>query len=100
MSFQSRNPSTGIDLHTYPSHDETEIEDRLTLSAASWKSWSATPLSERAVPFVRLAALLEERSEQYGRLITLEMGKPIGDAIAEVKKAALGARHFAEKATE
>ena len=42
MSFQSRNPSTGIDLHSYPTHDETEIEDRLTLSAASWKSWTPT----------------------------------------------------------
>jgi succinate-semialdehyde dehydrogenase/glutarate-semialdehyde dehydrogenase/succinate-semialdehyde dehydrogenase len=100
MSFQSRNPSNGINLYTYPAHDETEIEDRLALSAASWKSWSATPIPQRAVHLVSLATLLEERSEQYGRLITLEMGKPIGEAIAEVKKAALGARHFAEKATE
>ena len=48
----------------------------------------------------RLGELLEERAERYGRLIVQEMGKPIGEAIAEVRKAALGARHFADKGAE
>ena len=58
--------------------------------------WSRTPLSERTAFLLRLAGLLEERVEEYARLITLEMGKPIGEARGEVKKAAMGARHFAE----
>ncbi len=49
---------------------------------------------------VRLAELLDSRAEQYGRLITQEMGKPLAEAIAEVKKASNGARHFAEKGPE
>ena len=44
----------------------------------------------------RLAELLDERAETYGRLITAEMGKPLADSIFEIKKSAWDARHLAE----
>jgi succinate-semialdehyde dehydrogenase / glutarate-semialdehyde dehydrogenase len=52
--------------------------------------WSRTPLPERIAFFTRLPALLEERAETYGRLITAEMGKPLADSIGEIKKCARG----------
>jgi len=97
MSFQSRNPATGELLATYAAHAPDDIESRLAQSAVAWKSWSITPMTQRVAMLKRLGDLLEQRAEEYGRLITLEMGKPIGEAIGEVKKAAAGARHFAEK---
>ncbi|CAM2141862.1 Succinate semialdehyde dehydrogenase [NAD(P)+] Sad [Pararobbsia alpina] len=100
MSFESRNPATGEVLETYPAHQAGDIDARLATSWATWKRWSATSIEERTAFLLRLAGLLEQRAEEYGRLITLEMGKPIGEAIGEVKKAALGARHFAEKGPE
>ncbi len=96
MSFESTNPTTGELLGTYPEHNAHEVELRLQSAWDGWKNWSRTPLSERTAFLLRLADLLEARVEQYARLITLEMGKPIGEARAEVKKAAFGARHFAE----
>src|SRR5207253_675534 len=45
-----------------------------------------------------LATLLRERSERYARLATLEMGKPIVEAKAEIEKCAFGADHFAQNA--
>src|ERR1700728_1214455 len=95
MSFESRNPTTGEPLATYPEHSAKEVELRLQSSWDCLTEWSRTPLSERASFLLRLADLLEERVEQFARLITLEMGKPIGEARGEVKKAAFGARHFA-----
>jgi succinate-semialdehyde dehydrogenase/glutarate-semialdehyde dehydrogenase/succinate-semialdehyde dehydrogenase len=95
MSFESRNPTTGELLGTYPEHSADEVELRLQSGWDGWKKWSRTPLAERTAFLVRLADLLEKRAEQYARLITLEMGKPIGEALGEVKKAAFGARHFA-----
>ena len=100
MSFESRNPATDEVVDTYAIHDASEIEARLVKSQTAWKQWSATSLETRTAFLVKLAELLEQRADEYGRLITLEMGKPIGEAVGEVKKAAMGARHFAEKGAE
>lgn len=96
MSFESKNPTTGEILGTYPEHNRQEVDRRLQSAWDGWKHWSRTPLSERTAFLTRLADLLEERVETYAQLITLEMGKPISEARGEVKKSAFGARHFAE----
>jgi succinate-semialdehyde dehydrogenase/glutarate-semialdehyde dehydrogenase/succinate-semialdehyde dehydrogenase len=54
-------------------------------------------LHERSAFLIRLADLLDARAESYARLITAEMGKPLADAIAEIKKSARDARHKAEE---
>ena len=95
MSFESKNPATGELLQVYPEHSADDVQLRLQSAWDGWKKWSSTPLSERTAFLFRLADLLEKRAEEYARLITLEMGKPIGEALGEVKKAAFGARHFA-----
>jgi acyl-CoA reductase-like NAD-dependent aldehyde dehydrogenase len=95
MSFESKNPATGEVIGTYPEHSARDIELRLQSAWDGWKKWSRTPLAERTAFLLRLAELLEKRAEEYARLITLEMGKPVGEALGEVKKAAFGARHFA-----
>ena len=97
MAFESRNPTTGELLGTYPEHTAQEVEVRLQSAWDGWKRWSRTPLAERTAFLVRLADLLEKRVDEYARLITLEMGKPLAEAKGEVKKAAFGARHFAEE---
>ena len=96
MSFESINPTTGELLATYPEHDAREVETRLQQAWDGWQRWSQKPLSERTAFLTRLAELLEVRADEYARLITLEMGKPLGEALGEVRKAAAGARHFAE----
>ncbi|MEG4641924.1 NAD-dependent succinate-semialdehyde dehydrogenase [Paracoccus sp. APAP_BH8] len=98
MNLESRNPTTGELIGTYPPHDAAEIETRLRRAhetAAVWRSEVSMP--ERVALMLRLAELLESRAEDYGWLITSEMGKPLSEAIAEVRKSATGARHFAEK---
>jgi acyl-CoA reductase-like NAD-dependent aldehyde dehydrogenase len=97
MSFASTNPTTGQLLGTYPEHTAHDVELRLQSAWDGWKKWSRTPLSERTAFLIRLADLLEKRVEEYAQLITMEMGKPIGEARGEVKKAAFGARHFGEE---
>src|SRR5277367_5592695 len=96
MNFESRNPATGELLGVHPEHDKAEIEVRLQRAWYGWQRWSRTPLRERISFLTRLAKLLEERAETYGRLITSEMGKPLADSIFEIKKSAWDARHLAE----
>ena len=96
MTFQSHSPVTGELIGTYPEHDEAETNVRLQRAWDGWLRWSRTPLHERRAFLVRLADLLEERAEAYGRLITAEMGKPLAESIGEIKKCAWAARHLAE----
>jgi acyl-CoA reductase-like NAD-dependent aldehyde dehydrogenase len=96
MTFQSHNPATGELIGTYPEHDEAETNVRLQRAWQGWLRWSRTPLHERSAFLIRLVDLLDARAETYGRLITAEMGKPLPDAIAEIKKSAWDARHKAE----
>jgi len=95
MSFESRNPTTGELIATWPEHSGAEVERRLQLAWDGWQAWSRTTVEERKAFLVRLAELLEARAEEYGKLIVSEMGKPLGEAVGEVKKSAFGARHFA-----
>ncbi|SAL61313.1 aldehyde dehydrogenase (NAD) family protein [Caballeronia udeis] len=97
MTFQSHNPATGELVGTYPEHDEAETNVRLQRAWDGWLRWSRTPLHERSAFLIRLADLLDARAEPYARLITAEMGKPLADAIAEIKKSARDARHKAEE---
>ena len=60
---------------------QNETNARLQRAWDGWRRWSGTPLRERTAFLVRLAGLLEERAETYGRLITAEMGKPLPDAV-------------------
>jgi len=95
MGFESRNPTTGELIARYREHTPAEVEDCLARAWSGWKAWAATPLGERTAFLNRLADVLESHVDEYARLITLEMGKPLAEAQAEVKKAAFGARHFA-----
>jgi succinate-semialdehyde dehydrogenase/glutarate-semialdehyde dehydrogenase/succinate-semialdehyde dehydrogenase len=88
MNFESRNPATGELLGVYREHDKAETDARLQCAWDGWRRWSRTPLPERIAFLTRLAELLEERAETYGRLITAEMGKPLADSIFEIKKCA------------
>ena len=58
--------------------------------------WRRTPVAERAAVVARLGALLDAEKDQLGRLMTLEMGKPIQAAIDEAAKCAAGCRFYAE----
>lgn len=93
--LESINPATGKVIATYRTHTAREIDLHLGQAWSCWKSWSRQSLEERAKVFLRMGELLEERVEEYAALIVSEMGKPIGEARGEVKKAAFGCRHFA-----
>ena len=92
------NPATEEVIASFDAFGRDEVEMALAETHDAFLEWRDRPIAERAVPMRALARLLRERSERYARLATLEMGKPIVEAKAEIEKCAFGADHFAQNA--
>ena len=98
MPIETVNPATGERVSAFSALTEREIEDRVAAADRARLSWRAATIETRARVLTRAAELLEARKLEYGRLMTLEMGKPIKAAIDEAMKCALGCRYYAEHA--
>jgi succinate-semialdehyde dehydrogenase/glutarate-semialdehyde dehydrogenase len=83
------NPATGELIAEYTPFSNTEIEDRLARAEVLFYSWSRRKLSERVSLLRSVKTELERRSEECAKLMTVEMGKPIVQARAEIKKCIL-----------
>jgi succinate-semialdehyde dehydrogenase/glutarate-semialdehyde dehydrogenase len=92
------NPATEELIASFDAFGTEEVEMALAETHEAFLEWRERPIAERAVPMRALARLLRERAEPYARLATLEMGKPIAEAKAEIEKCAFGCAHFAETA--
>ncbi len=98
--LESVNPATGAVLERLPAATPDEVEEALTTASAAQREWQRRSFGERAAQMHGLAGHLRERREEYGRLITLEMGKPIVEAVAEIEKCAWACDFYAERAAD
>src|SRR5687767_1816972 len=94
--MESRNPATGELIRRYETHDAAELERRLARSFDAWRSWRQSGFEQRSALLLRAAGILESEKLALGRLMTLEMGKPIRAAVAEAEKCAWACRYYAE----
>jgi len=100
MTIESINPATGEKLAEYREMSAEEIELALAQAHAAWLPWRCRPIGERSELMHRAATLLEERKETLARLMTAEMGKPVGQARGEVEKCVWACRFYADEAAE
>jgi succinate-semialdehyde dehydrogenase / glutarate-semialdehyde dehydrogenase len=90
------NPTTGKRVKEFDELNPAEIERRIRLAHDAFATWSHTPIETRIRVVARAAELLEQRKDDYARLMTLEMGKLFVAAREEALKCALGCRFYAE----
>jgi len=98
MAIATINPATAETLKTFEAASEQEIDERLTLAVKAFERHRRTSMDERAAIMMRAADILDAGKREFGRLMTLEMGKPIGAAVAEAEKCASACRYYAEHA--
>jgi len=100
MAIESINPATGETLATYEELSQPQIDAALTDVVTSFRTWRALSFEERAQPMRRAAGYLREHRDRFARIITLEMGKPITQAEAEIEKCAWNCEFYADNATQ
>ena len=98
MAFISLNPATGEKVKAFDTMTDDQVEAALSLSLSAHKTLKSWPMEDRRAAMHRIADILEQEAEDLGAIITLEMGKTLKSAIAEVKKCALGCRYYADHA--
>ena len=98
MPIASVNPATGETIATFEPLGNVDIERRLQRAAAAFELNRTRSFAERAQRMQKAADILDARAADYARTITMEMGKPLAAAIAEVKKCANVCRHYADHA--
>ncbi|GAA0661101.1 NADP-dependent succinic semialdehyde dehydrogenase [Streptomyces thermocarboxydovorans] len=98
MPIATVNPATGETLKTYEAMGEEEIERRLQLAEATFRTYRTTSFDERSALLRRAADLLDEDNESIARAMTTEMGKPVKQARAEAAKCAKAMRWYADRA--
>lgn len=99
MSYTvSKNPYTGKEVKTFKNHTNQEVLDSIDLADKRFYSWRETSFSQRKKLMLSVASELRSNKVIYAETMTLEMGKPISQAIAEVEKCAWVCEYYAENA--
>ncbi|WP_329214573.1 NADP-dependent succinic semialdehyde dehydrogenase [Streptomyces sp. NBC_01485] len=100
MPIATVNPANGETLRTYEAMDDEELERRLLLAEATFRTYRTTRFADRGRLMIQAARLLDEDQQEIARIMTTEMGKPLKQARAEAAKCAKAMRWYAEHAEE
>ncbi|MBC7465754.1 MAG: aldehyde dehydrogenase family protein [Bdellovibrio sp.] len=86
QSWKSIDPITGAEKETFSHVSPAQIESTISELHQSYQAWSKLKISDRQVVLKIFQTKLEAEKETLAKLITEEMGKPIKESTAEVKK--------------
>jgi succinate-semialdehyde dehydrogenase/glutarate-semialdehyde dehydrogenase len=92
------NPATGETVKVFEPHSDIQLEEKLQLAADTFRAYRNTTFEQRAQWLNTVAEVLEAEKQKLGRMMTIEMGKPIQGAISEAEKCAWVCRYYAENA--
>ena len=92
------NPATGAVLATIAAAGPDDARAALDAAASARDDWARTPARTRSELLRAAFERVHELGEEFASLMTLEMGKPLTDARAEVTYGAEFLRWYAEEA--
>ena len=98
MAIATVNPATGETLAIFQPLSDAATKEKVRLAAETFRTFRRTSFSERAGILLRVAEILETKREDFSRLITTEMGKPIRSSRSEIEKSLRLCRYYAAEA--
>ncbi|MBR8831798.1 MAG: Succinate-semialdehyde dehydrogenase [NADP(+)] 1 [Chroococcopsis gigantea SAG 12.99] len=96
MAIATVNPTTGETIKTFTPLTPEEIEAKITGAGRAFEEYKQIPFSQRSQWLGKAADILEAREKELATTMTIEMGKTLRSAGAEVQKCALVCRYYAE----
>jgi len=98
MAIQTINPATGETIRTYDEMTPSEVDEIVSQCHRTFLDWRRTSYSTRAGLMRNAAGILRARSEEFARLMALEMGKVLREGRSEAEKCAWVCDYYAENA--
>ncbi|MBS0253481.1 MAG: NAD-dependent succinate-semialdehyde dehydrogenase [Proteobacteria bacterium] len=98
MKFVTTNPYTGEVLKTFPTATESEIKQAIDKAHNAFLGWRETSFRERARIMQKAADILRRDVDKYAPILTMEMGKLLSEAKAEVELSARIFEYYAKNA--
>src|ERR1041385_9418812 len=98
MSIATINPATAELLAIFEPLSQAAMKEKVRLAAEAFRIFRRTSFAERAEILLRVAAIFETKKEEFSRLITTEMGKPIRSSRNEIEKSVKLCRYYAAEA--
>jgi acyl-CoA reductase-like NAD-dependent aldehyde dehydrogenase len=99
-SVQSLNPADPSDVvGVVPDSTEADVAAAVAAAAGAFPEWAARPGPDRGDILRQWNNLLGEHAEELARLMSREMGKPLGESTAELQRARLELDYTAGEGT-
>ncbi|TLX99913.1 MAG: aldehyde dehydrogenase family protein, partial [Thaumarchaeota archaeon] len=96
--IETINPSTGKAIAAYDNESPEQVNRKVKAAREALSKWKKLDLAERAEYMRRLGRVMRKNREEYARLVTEEMGKPVRQSLAEIEKCAWVCDYYAERA--
>ena len=94
-TFDVINPATAQPFAQCPKADAALLDTAVAAAKRAFPGWAATPAPQRAALVGKLADALDARAEEFAALLTAEQGKPLDQAIKEIRGSVFVLRTFA-----
>jgi len=98
MALESINPTSGEILESFTEWSPEQTAQAVDQAHEAWLAWREVPFAKRADLMRAAAGELRKNKDEYARIMTLEMGKPIRDGRGEAEKCAMVCDYYAEHA--
>ncbi|WP_240008576.1 NAD-dependent succinate-semialdehyde dehydrogenase [Pseudaquidulcibacter saccharophilus] len=100
MAYATTNPFTNETIKTFPNATNEEVKAALDTANDAFLAWRETNFEVRGKILQKAADLLRKNSDEYAKLLTLEMGKLFTEAKAEVELSAKILEYYVRNAEE
>lgn len=98
MAYATTNPFTGEVVKTFPDATDQEVQQALDKAQAAFDTWKDVSFADRCAVLQKAADLLRKDHTTYAKILTLEMGKLLAEAEAEVELSASILEYYAQNA--
>ena len=87
QTFMTKNPATGEPLAIFPEGTRADVSQALEAAEKAFPKWKQFPPPKRGEILLKAAAILRQRKDELGELVSKEMGKIISEGKGDVQEA-------------